>query len=210
MCILGVGSVLGLAIAPLLLHGKAFHLEEQKVQGLRLIVPNLWQGGLGDDVFSFDDYDLDIVYDLRTDIERPKQSVEVPINKRYVRMPMVDRQIDDPEELRLIAEYIAACLGRKKVGVFCNMGINRSGLVCALVAQAVSRNADEARLEADSRIFNPDFAKHLSSEERTMMTHRNRFHNRRVVAHGEQLQEVFADANEALERGKKYLKSVGR
>lgn len=155
--------IVALITAAILLRSKTIEYESGRA-GFELVAPGLWQGGLGDELFSFDNYDFDVVVDLRADSERPDKEVKTPIGKRYIRWPMDDRTLKSPEEIEMLAQLLARKVATRKVGVFCAMGINRSGLVCAETARLIAEQSAKGSLRTQSKMFNEDFVSFLRRE----------------------------------------------
>lgn len=159
-----VGSCTTIYLIPTLLSSKRVKTQIARREQLHMVIPGLWQGGLGRDAFSFEDYDLDVVVDLRDDRECPGENVLVPLGKRYIRWPMVDRDLPDLLELDSLAKFLADKIATRRVGVFCNLGVNRSGLVCAAVARIVAEQGIVSLVTMEKHLFNDEFIKHVRAE----------------------------------------------
>jgi protein-tyrosine phosphatase len=103
------------------------------------IIDNLWQGDVrAGKLASTGVGDFDVIVNLTG------ESTAWPSkdhNKTYVNFHFGDGSMPDLNQLDALVEYVAALYTfrttekRTRVLVHCTMGINRSGLVCALIAR---------------------------------------------------------------------------
>lgn len=102
------------------------------------ILPGLWQGDVRAGKMASEGIgDFDVIVNVTGDSTAWPSKVH---NKTYVNFHFGDSALPDLNQLDALVEYIAALFifkgeAEPRVLVHCTMGINRSGLVCALVAR---------------------------------------------------------------------------
>lgn len=123
------------------------------------IIPGLWMGGVrAGRLASKGIGEFDAIVNLTGE---PTNFEGKVYDKFYVNWRIADGQLPDLDNLDALVEMIANLLTvnttgkEKRVLVHCTMGVNRSGLVCALVARRVKglSGLQAVRLVREKRIL---------------------------------------------------------